>query len=194
MSGGKPHGFNEEPTLDIEGWDGVPGSEEDLIRREQDAAVGRTPEPGSQQASVNKAVKETLERRKGHISDQPKPKQQRLREELTADRKKAKKKHKRKGRALRDMAFETQKPAQAVMRDEMARGVHQPQRLADTLTGVFGPMEVTTVTPLALSIITEGPNLELSFAQWAIVQQLVEAGIRRGYDIGSADRAHDIGG
>lgn len=40
------------------------------------------------------------------------------------------------------------------------------------------------VVEAALQVIEEGPNLTLGFREWSRVQALVEAGIRRGYEMG----------
>ncbi|QKN87761.1 hypothetical protein IXEL_61 [Microbacterium phage Ixel] len=106
------------------------------------------------------------------------------------------KKHKKKARSLRDMAFETTQAAQTVMRHEMERGVHKPQRLGEVLDEVVGPQpdqgdasELSDyglfeqdVPNLALEVIDQhGQGLRTGMREWAIIQGMVEAGIRRGY-------------
>lgn len=84
-------------------------------------------------------------------------------------------------RHMRDMPFETLTPAQTIMRDEMGRGVHKPQRLDSVLADELGTLGDPDVAEEALSLINElGTGLHLSLAQWAIVQRLVEAGIMSG--------------
>ena len=86
---------------------------------------------------------------------------------------------------------------QVVMRREMEAGVHKlksggvlppPLRVevgesdiytaGEVIDSVLGP--VTSDSELAAEIIGEGPNLNLSFSQWVIVQGLVEEGIKAG--------------
>lgn len=109
------------------------------------------------------------------------------------------KKHRKKSRSLREMAFETQQAPQTVMRHEMERGVHQPERLADTFTGLFGRPQATSpedivVEQEALAIIHEwGAGIQTGFREWDIIQDLVERGLRRGYAIGREGAASDRG-
>lgn len=99
---------------------------------------------------------------------------------------------------MKSMPFETLTPAQVIMRDEMAAGVHKPRREAtaadlaeaqrrqpitagQALDEVFGGWTPSTETELALQVIHNGPNLTLSSAQWIVVQKLVEEGVRQGH-------------
>lgn len=104
--------------------------------------------------------------------------------------KKPSKKHKKKARSLRDMAFETRQAAQTVMRRDMERGVHQPQRAGEVFNAAFGSLSTTDEAPLALQVIEKhGAGLKLGMREWAIVQHLVEAGIRMGYEWAESGRA-----
>lgn len=95
--------------------------------------------------------------------------------------KKPSKKHKKKARSLRDMAFETRQAAQTVMRRDMERGVHKPQKLDSVLADELGTFGDPEIAEEALLLIHEhGAGLQLSLGQWAIVQKLVEAGIVSG--------------
>lgn len=64
----------------------------------------------------------------------------------------------------------------------MAREMSQPKVLGDVLDEVIGvPSSDVEVTQEAWAIINEhGEGLVLGFAQWAIVQKLVEQGIISG--------------
>lgn len=78
------------------------------------------------------------------------------------------------------------------MRDEMARGVHQIGKIFDGLIG-----ERTAVTDMALETINEAElklELQLSMSQWAAVQALVEAGIKKGYARGREDASIEFSG
>lgn len=102
--------------------------------------------------------------------------------------KKPSKKHKRKSRSLRDMQFETLTPAQTVMRDEMARGVHQPAKLVDILREQLGdvPSDGIVATE-ALAIINQhGDGLRTGLTEWSIIQRLVEQAYIQGFRDGSA--------
>lgn len=88
---------------------------------------------------------------------------------------------------MKSMSFETLTPAQVLMRDEMAAGVHQPVRVDALMREEFGPVNADAdITAVALDIINEGPNVRLSFSQWAIIQNLVERGIQAGVRLGQA--------
>lgn len=117
-----------------------------------------------------------------------------------------KKKHRKKSRALREMAFETTQAAQTVMREEMERGVHkEPVLLSDVITDVLKkvpsvppgryrlvpengtPLSQKIVETEALSIIEDhGQGISTSLGQWALIQGLVEEAYRRGHKDGSS--------
>jgi hypothetical protein len=102
-------------------------------------------------------------------------------------------KHKRKVKALKRMDYSVT-PAQAIMRSEMARGVHQPERLDSVLADLGIPDAGDEVKALALSIIENTPNqLSLGFCDWADVQKLVETAILAGYSRAQEDGAADLG-
>lgn len=68
--------------------------------------------------------------------------------------------------------------AQALMRSDLEQ---EAQKLGDVLAGVIGSsVQSTPVTELALEIIDNAPSLVLTFKQWAVVQHMIEAGIRTG--------------
>jgi hypothetical protein len=75
-------------------------------------------------------------------------------------------------------------PAQEVMREDMLGG--EPIPLADVLDETLGAHvgahegSGPAVTDVALDIIS-GFDLVLSMAQWQVVQEMVEAGVRAGY-------------
>lgn len=95
--------------------------------------------------------------------------------------KKAKKKLSKKGKSLRDMAYETQTASNVIMRQDMERGLHKPQKLDSVLAEELGTCGDPEVAEEALLLIHEhGAGLQLSLQQWAIVQRLVEAGIISG--------------
>lgn len=85
-------------------------------------------------------------------------------------------------------------PAQRVMREDMAavdadgRFLHH-SKLSTVLDEAFGPVKADA-TDLALQVIEEmGPGLQLGFAEWRQVQEMIETGIRLGYDRGLNDEA-----
>lgn len=100
---------------------------------------------------------------------------------------------KKKAQYMKSMPFETLPPAQTIMRDEMAAGVHQPITAGAAVDELFGGV-ANGVTDMAVDIISKGANLQLSFTQWVIVQGLIEEGIRAGYDFAQSEHAADIGG
>jgi hypothetical protein len=102
--------------------------------------------------------------------------------------KKASKKHVKKGRSLRDMAFETMSPSNVITRDDMARGAHKPEPLGAVLDGLFGltPSDPIVATE-ALAIITEfGNGIRTGITEWRIIQDMVERAYRAGYNDGQA--------
>jgi hypothetical protein len=118
--------------------------------------------------------------------------------------KKPSKKHKKKSRSLRDMAFETQRPSNVIMRDEMARGLHQPMRAGAVIDEIVGdpvqlPQEAGSelseygrfmqdVPRIALEIIDQhGSGIRTGMREWATIQTMIEEGIRRGRAQGWAD-------
>lgn len=125
-------------------------------------------------------------------------KQAKAREAQAAKEAKPSKKHTKKGRSLRDMAYETMSASNVITRDDMARGAHKdpraqvdeqgrfryqvPMPAGEVLDAAFGSLSTTDEAPLALQVINEhGAGLKLGMREWAIVQHLVEAGIRMGY-------------
>lgn len=91
------------------------------------------------------------------------------------------KKHERKGRSLRDMAYEVT-PAQRLMRKEMEAGVHRAGSVVDSVVGVS--RSSAEVEALALKVIGESEvSLRLGLQEWRAVQDLVEAGIRAGMEV-----------
>lgn len=101
---------------------------------------------------------------------------------------------KKKRQHMRDMPFQTLTPAQTIMRDEMARGVHQRQ---EELDGVeWRPLTVGEavdqtvgstisqgiVSTEALAIIEElGFGVRTGLAEWAVIQRMIEESYRRGH-------------
>lgn len=78
-------------------------------------------------------------------------------------------------------------PAQRIMREDIAAGRHRntlPEPIGVVLEGVMG--QQTDFTDLAISVIEDGPNLNLSFSQWVIVQGLIEEAAARAYGLGVA--------
>lgn len=76
-------------------------------------------------------------------------------------------------------------PAQRLQRTEMEAGVHQPVKLGQALSGLLGAQSRAPeeVIQQAWSVIEGTPNtLQLSVAQWAEVQKLVEVAIMVGMD------------
>lgn len=72
-------------------------------------------------------------------------------------------------------------PAQRIMRDDIAAGRHRntlPEPIGVVLEGVMG--KEAPESSVAIEVISKGPNLQLSFEQWSIVQGLIEEGVRRG--------------
>lgn len=103
---------------------------------------------------------------------------------------------KKKVRHMRDMPFQTLTPAQTVMRDDMARGVHQPQRAGEIIDEVVsgpGPRTLEAlgqgstisdgiVSTEALAIIEElGFGVRTGLSEWAAIQRMIEESYRRGH-------------
>jgi hypothetical protein len=115
-------------------------------------------------------------------------------QDAAVGRKPTSRKHAKKVKRLQDMSFSTETPAQVIMRSEMARGVHQPERLASLLDSLGIPDAEDEVKALALSVIEHTPNqLSLGFRDWAAVQKLVEAGILAGYARAEEDLGPSLG-
>jgi len=89
-----------------------------------------------------------------------------------------------------------QREPQTIMREEMTAGVHKLDVVLEEVAGVFEQSEasIQEVREEALQIIhSYEPEVRLSLAQWAHVQQLVEKGVMRGYQRYAEEDAADRG-
>lgn len=82
-------------------------------------------------------------------------------------------------------------PAQVIMRDEMTRSPEEEEgivAIGRAFDETFGEQSIDRdAEVLALQVISSGPTLHLSLSQWAVVQSLLESGIRLGYEQAKAE-------
>lgn len=135
-----------------------------------------------------KSFKETSMEAEGIIIDGVKVTQEDIKEFVVAKKQKISDKLAPKGQAHRLAQQETAEftPAQRVMRSDMARDLHKDGSGRPAVSAGVAVHELTGaqggwVTDMAVDVINQGPNLNLSFEQWAIVQGLIEQGIKQGF-------------
>lgn len=100
-----------------------------------------------------------------------------------------KKKIQRKVEHMRNMPFQTMPAGWSgypALYDSIINRARNPRHISEVTAEMFGG-DAGEVTDIAIAVINEGPNLQLSFEQWNIVQGLIEDGITRGYERGSQD-------